>query len=167
MSRKIGIACLLVLGALERRAEAQTLVRKPVWTADGNQVSAGFGSSVAAAGDVNGDGYADILVGAYSWSGGLWDEGSAAVFHGSPSGPSNTPDWWAEGDDDYANFGSSVAGAGDVNGDRFDDVIVGAQQGRFARVYLGSEAGLASSPAWTVRSRWEYEFGWSVSSAGD
>jgi len=48
--------------------------------------SAIFGNSVAGAGDVNGDGFADVIVGAPGWDNGLFDEGAAFVFLGSAGG---------------------------------------------------------------------------------
>jgi hypothetical protein len=98
----------------------------PNWTAESNQANAYFGFSVASAGDVNGDGFSDVIVGAYRFDNGQTDEGAAFVYHGSASGLSTTPDWTAESDQDFAEFGFSVASAGDVNGDGFSDVIVGA-----------------------------------------
>jgi hypothetical protein len=85
-----------------------------------------FGSSVASAGDVNGDGYDDIIVGAYQNDSGGSDAGKAYLHLGSATGLSTTASWTATGEagDDY--FGSSVASAGDVNGDGYDDIIVGA-----------------------------------------
>jgi hypothetical protein len=81
---------------------------------------------VASAGDVNGDGYSDVIVGAYQFDNGETDEGRAFVYHGSASGLSTTPNWTAESNQAGAFFGASVASAGDVNGDGFSDVIVGA-----------------------------------------
>jgi hypothetical protein len=98
----------------------------PAWIAEGNQDEAGFGCSVATAGDVNGDGYSDVIVGALQYHNGQELEGAAFVFTGSASGLSTTPAWMAEGDQEGAWFGYSVATAGDVNGDGYSDVIASA-----------------------------------------
>jgi hypothetical protein len=83
--------------------------------------------SVASAGDVNGDGFSDVIVGAHLFDQRLRpNEGAAFVYHGSASGLSTTPNWTAESNQGNAQFGVSVASAGDVNGDGFSDVIVGA-----------------------------------------
>jgi hypothetical protein len=154
---------------------AAGLEAAPAWTAEGNQPYAGFGASAATAGDVNGDGFSDVIVGAYTHSNGESLEGRAYVYHGTASGLEISPAWTAESDQVNAYFGASVASAGDVNGDGFSDVIVGAffftngelHEGR-AFVYHGSAAGLAPSPAWTGESNQQDAcFGYSVSTAGD
>lgn len=99
---------------------------EPLWTFDGGQDCADLGWSVAGAGDLNGDGYADVAAGAPFYDGGHSDEGRVWVFYGSPSGLSLTPDWWAEADQVGAFFGFSASGGGDVNGDGYDDLLVGA-----------------------------------------
>jgi hypothetical protein len=145
------------------------------WTLESNQGSAYFGSSVAPAGDVNGDGFTDVVVGAPYFDDGQVDEGQASVFLGSPAGPGSAPAWTAESDQDQAYFGTSVASAGDVNGDGFDDVVVGAPrfsdgellEGK-AFLYLGSASGVETSAAWTAESDNAFAyFGQSVASAGD
>lgn len=145
------------------------------WTAESNDENARFGASVSTAGDVNGDGFSDVIVGSPKFTGGQSFEGRTYVFHGSPAGLSLTPAWIAESDQSGANFGCSVATAGDVNGDGYSDVIVGADDydgsavdcGR-AFVYHGSPAGLSASPAWTKEIiQFEARFGASVSTAGD
>jgi hypothetical protein len=145
------------------------------WTAESNQVGGQFGFSVATAGDVNGDGFSDVIVGAWVYASGQANEGRAFVYHGSASGVSVTANWTAESNQANAFFGVSVAGAGDVNGDGFADVIVGADsftngqsaEGR-AFVYQGSAGGLAASPAWTAEpDQGDSAFGHSVATAGD
>ncbi|HEX6886330.1 MAG TPA: FG-GAP-like repeat-containing protein [Planctomycetota bacterium] len=151
------------------------LLTGPGWTVDGEQSGARLGSSVAPAGDVNGDGFSDVLVGVPRYDGGQADEGRALLFLGSASGLETTPAWAAESNQVGANFGHSVFTAGDVNGDGFSDVIVGAprfdngqaDEGR-AFVYLGSGAGLAASAAWTAEgNQASAQFGASVATAGD
>jgi len=93
-----------------------------------------LGRSVAGAGDVNGDGFDDVIVGAeQNNDGGTDNEGAAYIIFGA-SNLSGTKDM-GNGDEDVRflgkattdEFGSAVSGAGDVNGDGLDDVIVGAQ----------------------------------------
>jgi uncharacterized integral membrane protein len=147
----------------------------PSWTAESDQASAFFGSSVSSAGDVNNDLYDDVIVGAHQYNNGHAAEGRVFVYLGSSSGPSATPSWTAESDQDSAHFGYSVASAGDVDDDGYDDIIVGAHyysnvqtnEGA-AFLYLGSSSGLPTSPTWTAESDLENAwFGCSVSSAGD
>ena len=147
------------------------------WTAEGNEVGAWFGSAAGAAGDVNGDGYADVIIGAYGYDNFGSDQGVAFVYHGSASGLTTGPaDWMAESDQDNSEFGISVSAAGDVNGDGYGDVIVGARaydKGQtdegVAFVYHGSATGLtAGLPDWTAESDQDgAHFGFAVSTAGD
>jgi len=102
------------------------LATAAAWTAESDQASASFGRSVATAGDVNGDGYSDVIVGAQLYDNGESDEGRAFVYLGSAAGLSTVEAWTAESDQADAWFGHGVATAGDVNGDGYSDVIVGA-----------------------------------------
>jgi hypothetical protein len=66
------------------------------WTDEADQQAALFGVSVASAGDVNGDGYADAMVGAYLHDDGQADEGRAFVYLGSAAGLGAAAAWTAE-----------------------------------------------------------------------
>jgi hypothetical protein len=124
------------------------------FTAESNQTSAQYGDDVSTAGDVNGDGFGDVIVGVPWFSNGQSYEGRACVYHGSASGLLPTAAFTPESNQANAHYGSAVATAGDVNGDGYADVIVGAplftngqpEEGR-AWVYHGSASGLISFAA--------------------
>ncbi|MFZ2095659.1 MAG: integrin alpha [Anaerolineales bacterium] len=106
-----------------------------------------FGEQVACAGDVNDDGYDDILIGMDNYDNVTSDEGAVFVYYGSPTGPDDSYDWMARGDALYAHFGLSADSAGDVNGDGYDDIIVGAwrydnNMVSHAYVWFGGASGL-------------------------
>jgi hypothetical protein len=165
------------------------LPTSPVWVAppEGQGtavfgVSARFGTAVSTAGDVNGDGYADVIVTANGYDAEETNEGAAFVYHGGPIGLDTEPAWTVHPTDQaYANFGRSASTAGDVNGDGYSDVIVGvpwydnpessaddAVYDGNAFVYHGSETGLNTDPAWAFEDLYtNSEFGIAVSTAGD
>jgi len=122
-----------------------------------------FGSSVASAGDVNGDGFADVIVGALAANGYV---GAAYVYLAGPKGLATTPLALPAPSGPSGYFGSSVASAGDVNGDGFADVVVGAP-GTGAFVFLGSAAGPSTTPLALVPAATAANAGRSVASAGD
>jgi hypothetical protein len=146
-------------------------------TADARLVSyqrfSEMGSSVAGAGDVNGDGYGDVIVGAQSYSAGELYEGAAFVFLGSASGIADgdpsTADTRLEPDYTGARLGQTVAGAGDVNGDGYADAILGSEGAAY--LFLGSASGIASGDSSTAAAELHPEHAssidMSVASAGD
>ncbi len=149
------------------------IISGPAWTWESDQALAQVGISVACAGDVNGDGYSDIICGAHRYDNGETDEGRVFAFYGSAAGFAYTYDWSAESNQEQAEFGTEVACAGDVNGDGYSDVIIGAP--RFddgignAFVYHGSVQGLEPTPAWSVITANTFygQVGEAVSTAGD
>ena len=96
----------------------------PTWEFYGDFQGDRLGIAVAGAGYVNGDDYADILVGADK--GGANREGQALLFLGGASGPQGTPAWNVLGEKKGSLFGAAVDGAGDVDNDGYDDIVVGA-----------------------------------------
>ncbi|MDX2307345.1 MAG: FG-GAP-like repeat-containing protein, partial [Hyphomicrobium sp.] len=95
------------------------------------------GKSVASAGDVNGDGFGDIIIGANFAAPNGSGSGASYVVFGKPSGFSanldltslnGTNGFQISGEAAYDFSGTSVASAGDINGDGFADIIVGARQ---------------------------------------
>jgi hypothetical protein len=115
-----------------------------------------FGHSVAFAGDVNADGFSDIIVGATGADpSGRTDAGTATIFLGSSSGIVAMPARVLEGQTAHAQFGFSVSSPGDVNGDGFSDVLVGAfaasPGGRSGAgsvsLFLGSSTGIPAAPS--------------------
>jgi hypothetical protein len=124
-----------------------------------NEAGGGFGYAVAGAGDVNGDGWADLVVGAYKQDRGTADEGNVFVYLGSASGIPTIPSITIDNPEGLggAEFGCSVAAAGDLDADGYADVAVGARgwdrgtsdEGN-AFVYRNRTGGIAATPAFVL-----------------
>ena len=139
----------------------------------GGATSGYLGTSVARAGDTDGTGVADLIVGAYGYNSG---QGRAYVIL-DPSSSTTSTDAVFTGESVGDAAGYAVSSAGDFDGDGFDDYLIGATGddagGTDAgAAYLvlgpsGGSVGLASADAkWTGETTYDYA-GWSVSPAGD
>src|SRR4030095_13375966 len=143
------------------------------WSAESNQVDGAFGMSVATAGDVNGDGFSDVIVGAHWYDNGQNAEGRAFVYLGSGGGTGSLASLNMATQQDGAAGGSAVAPAGDINGDGYSDYVVGApffDNGQTDEgagfVYLGEPDD--SSPAIPLEfNQADAHVGSSIAGAGD
>jgi hypothetical protein len=154
------------------------------FTLKGVGESSKSGHSVSDAGDVNGDGFDDLVIGA-PYSGSVVGE-SYVVFGSDQGFPANfelsnlngSNGFTLNGVDNLNYSGASVSGAGDINSDGLDDLIVGADDAEESYVVFGSDQGfpanfnlssLNGSNGFTLKGIGETDFfsDISVSGAGD
>jgi len=104
---------------------------------NGETTSDFSGGSVSAAGDINGDGIDDLIIGAFFGSPNGNSSGRSYVVFGSDTGLPNPLELSSldgsngvviNGESAYDYSGSSVSAAGDINGDGTDDLIIGARR---------------------------------------
>jgi hypothetical protein len=130
---------------------------------DGGTTALGCCAGITAAGDVDGDGYGDVLGGAPF--AGPAATGRVYVFRGGPNGPTAAP-IAIDGARGGGSFGSPVYGAGDVNLDGYADILVGngssngvaptMPQGTVS-LFLSGKTGFSTSPV-VFSSFWGYSF---------
>lgn len=149
------------------------LTTTPSEIIDGSTPQAFLGEVLSSAGDVNGDGYDDVIAGEYYSVSQYGNPGIVWIYYGSPFGLSAMAPTMLEGSIPNGTFGRSASGAGDVNGDGFDDVILGSIhslgplpfQGS-VQIYYGSIYGIDMSPNVVLTGHTE-NFGYKVAAAGD
>jgi MYXO-CTERM domain-containing protein len=147
----------------------------PDWEAQGGLPEAHFGWRVVGAGDLDNDGFDDVAISSPGRTVDVEAEGAVFIWRGNAAGLGIHPAWQLEGTQEGARFGEGLSAAGDVNGDGFDDLIVGeplrqvvvAQEGA-AHLYMGSVDGPAETPDWTTEGVQEgAHLGWTVGGSGD
>jgi hypothetical protein len=141
-----------------------------------------FGGSISPAGDINGDGYPDLIVGATRSADSAMNGGKVRIYFGGPqmdSAPDVVLVMAKDADPSLAteSFGVSVAGLGDVNGDGFADVAVGAPGGEGlgnflaplskVYVYFGGSTPHTSPDLVLAAGKMTEQFGTLVRAAGD
>ena len=138
------------LGAAYLLAGSASGLAPTGWTVTGTSAAEWLGNSVSPAGDVNGDGYDDFLVGGGNWNGSV---GKTSLYLGSATGPSTTAAWSATGTGNRAWFGKNIAALGDVNGDGCDDIAINdgvrvttyLEEYAYAQVWYGCQAATPST----------------------
>jgi len=155
-------------------SQAANLSNPKILELDIPEISSNVCADVAAAGDINADGFADLIVG-NQWAQGDQTgnirEGKAYIFLGSETGPPFIPDQEIESPILGINirFGKSVSGIGDIDHNGYDDIAVGCPYGQnetgFLAIYSGSDTGISYSPLKIITG--VNYFGWSISGAGD
>ncbi len=131
-----GRAYVIYGGETVTDIDLSTLTSDQGFIIQGDQRGDRLGVSVSSAGDINGDGFEDLIIGAYYSDAAGTNAGQAYVIYGGSSGANiNLGDlqpaqgFVIQGDAEYDRAGISVSSAGDVNGDGFDDLIIGADRG--------------------------------------
>jgi FG-GAP repeat len=170
---ELQFALLLVIALFTglRAANASSIDSRVLIDPVGEYTGDVFGCSVAWVGDVTGDGYDDLLIGAFRYPE-IASLGQAYLYFGGPAldlvadlvipAPAGNTAW----------FGISVASAGDFNGDSYPDFIIGAQQSGYegkAFIYNGGPS-LEATPDFTLTGESTgalTSFGASVASAAD
>jgi hypothetical protein len=92
-----------------------------------SQAGAAFGAGVGGGGDLNNDGFDDVVIGApnFDASAGQPNTGAVYVYFGGSGAFDTTADASVNGPTQSGNMGAAVSGVGDVNNDGIDDLAVG------------------------------------------
>ena len=128
-----------------------------------------FGAGMGAAGDINGDGYADFMIGARLWIGGDTSLGRVYIYLGGDSIP-DEPALTMNLNVREGGFGYELGGVGDLNGDGYDDYAISSggiidNQGA-VRLYWGGDT-LSTVPFAVLRGSQDRELFGATITGGD
>ena len=148
---------------------------KPDLILQETQTYASYGKALTSMGDANNDGYDDIVVGSPRYDNGQDDEGRVWVYFGSSTGVLTSTAWYTESNRAASLFGATVSGAGDVNNDGYDDLLVGSSEyanGQYnegaAWLFYGASGNALSASGWFTESNLVAGYlGFDLASAGD
>ena len=171
----------IILGRSSGWASGQALEDSADASFLGESADDRSGLTVAAAGDVDGDGYSDLLICAYRW--GSTDQGAVYLLLGqaggwAPDSDLASADAVYSGEDAYDYAGKGASGLGDVDADGFGDILIGATgaddgaaDGGRAYLVLGSatpsDMSLASADTIITGTASESELAYALTWAGD
>lgn len=135
------------------------------WSKSGELAGHNYGWDVSSIGDVNGDGYDDILVGAPD--AGAGQQGKVYLYYGGPGGPGLSAGWSLLGSGAGHRLGFAVSAAGDLNGDGYADFALGAIGAGYVYIYLGGPSGPAATPQLLLPGTIADQYGFALAPAGD
>lgn len=135
------------------------LTTTPNWSHEQNQANASFGYTIAYVGDVNGDSFGDVLIGAPHYSVTHSNQGAVYVYHGSSAGISTTIRNTLLGSGATVHLGQTVKVLSDINQDGYSELIASApsdsngqtNEGR-VYIYLCSSVGISITSSWQAEA---------------
>lgn len=120
----------------------------PAVVLDGDLPAIRFGAVICGVGDVDADGFADVLVAAPDYGNGQANEGRVTLYRGAPTGLILEPLWIFESNNAETRAGSLLVPLGDVNADGHADLGLSDVDIALACAFLGSPTGYPSAPNW-------------------